>query len=66
MQLKITQEILNLSFNDKNLEEIENSQENPQYFRKSSKKLASKYFEDPQNILRILTLKIFWGKNLQY
>ena len=61
MQLKITQKILNLSFNDKILEETENSQENPQYFRKSSKKTgfqifrgSSKYFEDfdPQNILR--------------
>ena len=34
-------------------------------FENPQKKLASKYFEDPQNILRILTLKIFWGKNLQ-
>ena len=32
MQLKITQKILNLSFNDKILEETENSQANSQYF----------------------------------
>ena len=50
MQLKITQKTLNLSFNDKILEETENSQENPQCFQKSSKNLASNYFEDPQSI----------------
>ena len=52
MQLKITQKILNLSFNDKVLEETENSQEILNIFENRQKTWLP-------NISRIL--KIFWG-----
>ena len=64
MQLKIAQKILNLSFKDKSWMKLKIHPKILNIFEILNN-FSFQSFEDPQNILRILTLKIFWGKTLQ-